>query len=106
MVKHLHLISGLPRSGSTLLCALLRQNPRYTAAMTSPVAMLCGAMHQKMCDPEFGTFFDDEKRARMLRGVFDNNYLYEVTLPSVKQLIYMIKFLVTFHIWNTILTII
>ncbi|MCX4161240.1 MULTISPECIES: sulfotransferase [Paraburkholderia] len=74
MVKHLHLISGLPRSGSTLLCALLRQNPRYTAAMTSPVAMLCGAMHQKMCDPEFGTFFDDEKRARMLRGVFDSYY--------------------------------
>jgi len=74
MVKQLHLISGLPRSGSTLLCALLRQNPRFTAAMTSPVASLCGSLHKKMCGGEFGVFFDDAKRAAMLRGVFDAYY--------------------------------
>ncbi|WP_414441444.1 sulfotransferase family protein [Burkholderia sp. 22PA0106] len=74
MVSNLHLISGLPRSGSTLLGALLRQNPRFTAAMTSPVAALCGAIHPKMCGGEFSTFFDDEKRARMLRGIFDSYY--------------------------------
>jgi sulfotransferase len=74
MVDQLHLISGLPRSGSTLLCALLRQNPRYTAAMSSPVATLCGALQQKMCDNEFSMFFDDTKRAGMLRGVFDQYY--------------------------------
>jgi sulfotransferase len=74
MVSRLHLISGLPRSGSTLLCALLRQNPRFTAAMTSPVASLCGALHKKMCGGEFGVFFDDARRAAMLRGVFDSYY--------------------------------
>jgi sulfotransferase len=74
MVNDLHLISGLPRSGSTLLCALLRQNPRFTASMTSPVAALCGALHHNMCDGEFSVFFDDAKRARMLHGVFDNYY--------------------------------
>jgi sulfotransferase len=74
MVNDLHLISGLPRSGSTLLCALLRQNPRFTASMTSPVAMLCGALHHHMCNGEFSVFFDDTKRARMLRGVFDTYY--------------------------------
>lgn len=74
MVHRLHLISGLPRSGSTLLCALLRQNPRFRAAMTSPVASLCGALHQKMCGGEFSVFFDDPKRAAMLRGVFDAYY--------------------------------
>jgi sulfotransferase len=74
MIDQLHLISGLPRSGSTLLCALLRQNPRFTAAMTSPVAMLCGALHHHMCEGEFSVFFDDARRARMLRGVFDNYY--------------------------------
>lgn len=42
-----HLISGLPRSGSTLLAALLRQNPRFHAAMSSPVAsLLNGALEQ------------------------------------------------------------
>ncbi|MFM0598154.1 sulfotransferase family protein [Paraburkholderia dilworthii] len=74
MVTKLHLISGLPRSGSTLLCALLRQNPRFTAAMTSPVASLSGAMHKKMCGGEFGVFFDDARRGTMLRGVFDSYY--------------------------------
>lgn len=32
-----HFRSGLPRSGSTWLAALLRQNPHFNAAMTSPV---------------------------------------------------------------------
>jgi len=36
--ERLHFISGLPRSGSTLLSAILRQNPRFYAGMTSPVA--------------------------------------------------------------------
>ncbi|WP_320534937.1 sulfotransferase family protein [Robbsia andropogonis] len=74
MVTGLHLISGLPRSGSTLLCALLRQNPRFMAAMTSPVASLCNALHRKMCGGEFSVFFDDKKRAGMLRGLFDSYY--------------------------------
>lgn len=74
MVNKLHLISGLPRSGSTLLSALLRQNPRFSSSMTSPVAALCGAIHPKMSGGEFSTFFDDEKRARVLRGIFDSYY--------------------------------
>ena len=74
MITRLHLISGLPRSGSTLLCALLRQNPRFTAAMTSPVASLCSTLHKKMCGGEFGVFFDDAKRAAMLRAIFSSYY--------------------------------
>ena len=35
-----HFISGLPRSGSTLLSALLRQNPSFHADISSPVALL------------------------------------------------------------------
>lgn len=69
-----HFISGLPRSGSTLLSAILRQNPRFSAAMTSPVASLVGAVHPKMCGGEFGGFFDDDTRANVLRGVFDGYY--------------------------------
>jgi hypothetical protein len=36
MTARIHLLSGLPSSGSTLLGALLRQNPRFHASMTSP----------------------------------------------------------------------
>ncbi|MDR3640487.1 MAG: sulfotransferase [Humidesulfovibrio sp.] len=71
---NIHFISGLPRSGSTLLCALLRQNPRFTAAMTSPVASLCSALHERMCGGEFGVFFDDARRKTMLRSLFDAYY--------------------------------
>ena len=74
MIRKLHFISGLPRSGSTLLCALLRQNPRFHAAMTSPVAALCGALHPRMCGGEFDVFFDDARRSSLLRGVFDAYY--------------------------------
>jgi len=74
MVFNIHFISGLPRSGSTLLCALLRQNPRFIAAMTSPVASLCTTLHEKTCGGEFGVFFDDTRRKILLQGVFDSYY--------------------------------
>jgi sulfotransferase len=74
LATQIHFISGLPRSGSTLLCALLRQNPRFAAAMSSPVASLVTSLHQKMCGGEFSVFFDDERRATMLRGVFESYY--------------------------------
>lgn len=66
-----HFISGLPRAGSTLLSAILKQNPRFSAAMTSPVATLVGAIQPKMTGGEFGVFFDDKKRALVLKAIFE-----------------------------------
>jgi sulfotransferase len=67
----LHLISGLPRSGSTLLSAILRQNPRFSAGVTSPVSSIIASMLPKMSGTsEFAPFFDDTRRRRMLQGVF------------------------------------
>lgn len=37
MNKQYHFISGLPRSGSTLLSSILLQNPRFHASVTDPV---------------------------------------------------------------------
>ena len=74
-VTRLHLISGLPRSGSTLLAALLRQNPRFATGVTSPVAMLCGnLLHSMSGATEFASFFTDERRRAIVRGVFDAYY--------------------------------
>jgi sulfotransferase len=78
-----HLISGLPRSGSTLLSALLRQNPRFSAAITSPVAALIGSVHKQMCGGEFGGFFDDAKRETVMRAVFESYYADRLaTMPT------------------------
>jgi len=71
----IHFISGLPRSGSTLLAALLRQNPRFEAGMSGPLAGLFDALLGEMsARSEFSVFLDDTKRQRILRGLFDDFY--------------------------------
>jgi sulfotransferase len=58
-----------------LLSALLRQNPQFRAAMTSPVASLTGAMMQHMSSAsEFATFFDDDRHRAIIEGVFESYY--------------------------------
>ena len=74
-LQRLHFISGLPRSGSTLLAALLRQNPRFHAGMSGPVAGLVGSLLGEMSGRnEFSVFIDDAQRQRVLRGVIENYY--------------------------------
>jgi sulfotransferase len=71
----IHFISGLPRSGSTLLAALLRQNPRFEAGMSGPLASLFGSLLGEMsARNEFSIFIDDAKRQRILHGLFGNYY--------------------------------
>lgn len=70
-----HFISGLPRSGSTLLAALLLQNPRFHAGMTSPVgSLLRGMLNQLGAGSEFGSVVTKEQRRRLSYGLFDSYY--------------------------------
>lgn len=70
-----HFLSGLPRSGSTLTAALLRQNPRFHAGMSSPVATLFeGVLAQVSAGSELSAMVDQAQRARLLRGLFDSYY--------------------------------
>jgi sulfotransferase len=80
----IHFISGLPRSGSTLLAALLRQNPRFHAHMSSPVAGMVDAMLGEMSDRnELSTFITDTQRRRVLQGLFSGFYGPEVQADVV-----------------------
>ncbi len=36
-MKTIHFVAGLPRSGSTLLCNILNQNPKFHATATSGI---------------------------------------------------------------------
>ncbi|MEM9782754.1 MAG: sulfotransferase [Pseudomonadota bacterium] len=73
--RQFHFISGLPRSGSTLLAALLRQNPRFHAGMSSPVAGLFeGVIAQVSAGSEMASMVSETQRARILRGLFDSFY--------------------------------
>lgn len=71
----LHVIAGLPRSGSTLLAALLNQNPAFKAGMTSPVYGLVDHLIPLMSgDAESAAAFHEEQREAILRGVFQGFY--------------------------------
>ena len=75
-----HFISGLPRAGSTLLAALLRQNPAVQAGIVSPLGSLVSAVLKDMSQGnETSLFVDDAARARLLRGLFESYY---ADLPS------------------------
>lgn len=75
MQNGIHFISGLPRAGSTLLAAILRQNPRFFAAMTSPVGSLVSALQREMSQSnEFAVLVTDAERAAVLRAAFDAYY--------------------------------
>jgi sulfotransferase len=80
MIDKVHFISGLPRSGSTLLAAILRQNPRFQADITGPMAQLCAVVHQTIGGTgEFSVLFDEQRCAQMLRGLFG---VYYVNVPD------------------------
>jgi sulfotransferase len=75
MDNGIHFISGLPRSGSTLLAAILRQNPRFHAGMSSPLAVILnqiiavtGTQH------DYSVFLTDEQRRDIVRSIFDAYY--------------------------------
>jgi len=75
MQAAIHFISGLPRSGSTLLSAILRQNSRFHAGMTGPVGSLVDSMLRNMSMAnETSIFITDKQREALLRSVFSTFY--------------------------------
>lgn len=79
-MRPVNFISGLPRSGSTLLAALLRQNSRFHAHMSSPLAGMVDAMSSEMSNRnQYSAFITDEQRRRVLRGLFASYYGDDIT---------------------------
>ncbi|MAU50969.1 MAG: sulfotransferase family protein [Roseovarius sp.] len=74
-MRTIYYISGFPRAGTTLLAALLRQNPRFHAAISSPVAPMCKSLLKIMgIKSEHATQFNDQQKSDLLRGVIENYY--------------------------------
>lgn len=73
--RRFHFITGLPRSGSTLLAALLRQNPRFHAGMTSGLGSLVnGAMQIMSPGSETALTLEEAQRRDILGGLFHDYY--------------------------------
>lgn len=100
-MSRVHFISGLPRSGSTLLAALLRQNPGFRAGIISPMAGLLASMARQMSyKNETSIFISDDQREAIMRAaffayhrgtppaavIFDTNRVWTARLPLLARL--------------------
>jgi sulfotransferase len=79
----LHFIAGMPRSGSTLLATILRQNPNIHATITSPMGSLFERLHQCMgARSDYDELLTEVKRFNLLAGLFESYYL-DVAKPVI-----------------------
>lgn len=79
-----HFISGLPRSGSTLLAAILRQNPKIYAGMTSGLGGLVGGVMQQMSPgTELSGIVSETQRRNILKQLFQSYYEGESDCPII-----------------------
>jgi sulfotransferase len=74
-MKKYHFITGLPRSGSTLLSAILKQNPRFHASITDPLAtMVKGVIETSQDGPGIKIEVPVERRMNTVKGLFEGFY--------------------------------
>ena len=76
MEKKYHFISGLPRTGSTILCNILSQNPRFRCdGVTSGLLDVIGMTRDNWQNiPEFKTWDCKDAQARVMRGMLKGFY--------------------------------
>lgn len=99
MNQQFFMLSGLPRSGSQVLCSMLNQHPKVFASTTSPLADLIGlvgenwpVISQALVDPnpsQYGNILKGiiEGTYRHLEEsvVIDKNRLWPRYIPLVKE---------------------
>jgi sulfotransferase len=68
------MIAGLPRSGSTLLSAILNQNPKFYAGISDPLNDLISTAITSFSTPGLSTQCTEEQRVNVLRGIIESFY--------------------------------
>jgi len=75
MDKKFYFISGLPRSGTTLLSTILNQNPKFQASISGPLARFVRAViEQSSAQGGYRHQCNEDKRKKIIAGLFDNYY--------------------------------
>ena len=67
-----YFISGLPRSGSTLLSAILKQNPKFHADISSPLESITGTSIDIITDSQNNLTISTDQRKNLSKGRFLN----------------------------------
>ncbi len=74
-MKTYYFMSGLPRSGSTLLSTLLNQNPRFYSGPASSVNIIMQSIHHNVLHDEiYNAYPKPEQTNKIIGSVIDNWY--------------------------------
>lgn len=74
MKKEYHFITGLPRSGSTLLSSILLQNPDFHASISDCLFECTDQIIKNASAPQFKKMISIDRRKNMIKGLFDGFY--------------------------------
>ena len=68
-------MAGLPRSGSTVLSAILNQNPKFYSGPSSPILPFMHNLHRSLLSDELYVAYPKEKEANlMISSLIDSYY--------------------------------
>jgi sulfotransferase len=81
--KTYYFMSGLPRSGSTLLSALLNQNPRFYSGPSSPVVPTMIALEQSLANDELYLAYPKQPQAAKIISSVLENWYSDVEKPVI-----------------------
>ena len=73
-MKKYYFISGLPRSGSTLLTAILNQNPNFYSDIASPLQDMLENTITYMSETDYSININSEQRKNVLKSIVDGYY--------------------------------
>lgn len=83
--KKYYFMAGLPRAGSTMLSAILNQNPRFYCGPSSPVVPTMVAIEQSLLKDELFTAFPKMDFGRNLVASVIDQYYADVDKPVVVE---------------------
>lgn len=78
-----YFMAGLPRSGSTLLSAILNQNPRFYSGPSSPVTGLMLSVEQELLHDELYRAYPKPQQASQLVANIITHYYGDVEKPVI-----------------------
>ena len=82
-MKKYYFIAGMPRSGSTLLSAILDQNPKIHAGPASPVLSSMITLHSHMTSSEYYVAYPKEDQMLKAVGAIMDNFYSDIDKPII-----------------------
>ncbi len=74
-MEKIHFISGLPRSGTTLLSTVLNQNPKFSASISGPAARMVRAIvNEAQAQGGYRTQCPESKRRKLIKSLLQTYY--------------------------------